>query len=426
MNIFWFRRDLRIEDNPGLFNALINGKTLGIFIFDTEILDRLENKADKRVSIIYNALTKIHEQFLCFGSSLKIYYGNPIQIWKELLVEYQIDHVFFNKDYEPYGISRDKEVVSILNQNNVPHSKYLDHLIFQPNEVLKTDKTPYTVFTPYSRKWKDRLSNHSIPSYPSQSLLSNLIPEIIPFPPIDSIGFELQNVSLQSIEINSDYLEKYTQNGDFPSLNHTSHLSVYLRFGLVSIRTILSKVMNEERFLNELIWREFYIQILFHFPHSASSNFKSIYDKIIWSTNEHHFKLWCEGKTGYPMVDAGMRELNETGLMHNRTRMIVACFLTKNLWIDWRWGEAYFAQKLLDFELSSNVGGWQWAASTGCDAVPYFRIFNPSLQQERFDKEFDYIKKWVPEFGTSSYTEPIVDYKISKEEAIKLYKKFLS
>lgn len=426
MNIFWFRRDLRIEDNAGLFHALQNGKTLGIFIFDTDILHHLDNESDKRVNIITQELVKINSVFRKHNSSIKQYIGKPIEVWKEITNTFKISGVYFNKDYEPYGIKRDNEVVDLLNSKGISHYKYLDHLIFKPNGVLKMDNSPYSVFTPYSKKWKEKLLTYSIPEYPSENLLFNLESCLNELIPIEKIGFKETPVKLASIELNNSFLTNYAQNRNIPSLEHTSHLSVYLRFGLKSIRQIVAKVKHEESFLNELIWREFYMQILYHFPHTISKSFKPQYDSIIWSHDMNLFSQWCEGRTGFPMVDAGMRELNATGLMHNRVRMICSSFLVKNLWIDWRLGEAYFASKLLDFELSSNVGGWQWAASCGCDAVPYFRIFNPTLQQEKFDKDFRYIKFWLPEFGTSSYPMPIIDFKDSRDKAIANYKKYLT
>lgn len=425
MNIFWFRRDLRLDDNVGLNASLKDGLTQGVFIFDKDILDKLEDKEDKRVSLIYDKLSQIHEVFQSYGSSLKIYYGKPAEVWANIVKEFDVRQVFFNKDYEPYAIRRDQEVVEFLNSKNIPHQKFLDHLIFQPNEVLKADQNPYTVFTPYSRKWKEKLARTNIEICESESKLNKLVSCQIEFPELKSIGFDYQKIDLPAINIQNQFLMRYSENRDFPSLSHTSKLSVSLRFGLVSIRKILLQTMNEEKFLNELIWREFYAQIMYHFPESMQNCFKKNYERIVWSNDMTVFQAWRQGITGFPLVDAGMRELNETGYMHNRVRMIVSCFLTKNLWIDWRLGERYFASKLLDFELASNVGGWQWAASTGCDAVPYFRIFNPELQIERFDKDYKYIKRWVPEYGTDRYSKPIVDYRESRDQAIAKYKKYL-
>jgi deoxyribodipyrimidine photo-lyase len=425
MNIFWFRRDLRIDDNVGLNAALQDGLTQGVFIFDKDILDKLEDKEDKRVGLIYDQLNQIHEVFQSYGSSLKIYYGKPVEVWANIVKEFDVRQVFFNKDYEPYAIRRDQEVVEFLNSKNIPHQKFLDHLIFQPNEVLKADQNPYTVFTPYSRRWKEKLARTKIEICESESKLNKLSSCKIEFPELKSIGFDYQKIEVPTINIQNQFLTKYSENRDFPSLSHTSKLSVSLRFGLVSIRKILIQTMHEEKFLNELIWREFYAQIMYHFPESMQNCFKKNYERIVWSNDMTAFQAWCQGITGFPLVDAGMRELNETGYMHNRVRMVVSCFLTKNLWIDWRLGERYFASKLLDFELASNVGGWQWAASTGCDAVPYFRIFNPELQIERFDKDYKYIKRWVPEYGTDRYPKPIVDYRESRDQAIANYKKYL-
>lgn len=426
MNIFWFRRDLRLEDNAGLFHALSSGKTLCVFIFDWDILDRLEDKADKRVNLIYDTISQLNARLKKYNSAIQIYHGRPYDVWNTILTQYKVSNIFFNKDYEPYGIMRDKKLVALWNSLGVPHSKHLDHLIFKPNQVLKNDGLPYTVFTPYSRKWKEQLNNYTLPEYPSEGLLENLETCSESIAPLEDYGFKRQKTTLPKINLDDEFLKKYAINRDFPSLKHCSYLSVYLRFGLVSIRQVVAKVKHEEKFLNELIWREFYMQILYHFPHTIDKSFKPLYDNIVWSNQLDLFEKWCEGKTGYPIIDAGMRQLNETGFMHNRVRMICSSFLVKNLWIDRRLGEAYFASKLLDFELSSNVGGWQWAASCGCDAVPYFRIFNPYLQQEKFDKHFDYIKEWVPEFGTSDYCEPMVDYKDTRDQAIERFKHYLA
>ena len=426
MNIFWFRRDLRIEDNAGLFHALKEGKTRCIFIFDTTILEKLEDKSDKRVNLIYNAIEEINKGFKPYKSSVEVFYGQPLDVWKKLLETNEINKIYFNKDYEPYGIERDRELVELWNSKGIPHYKFLDHLIFKPNEVLKSDGTPYSIYTPYSKKWKEKFQNYLLPEYPSQDYLHHLEPCSEALLPIESYGFQSRKVELQKVEIDLEYLKNYPKNRDIPSLNHTSHLSVYLRFGFVSIRKVVDEVKNEEKFLNELIWREFYMQILFHYPQTVVQSFKPAYDKIVWSTNMAQFESWCRGETGFPIVDAGMRELNATGLMHNRLRMICSSFLVKNLWIDWRLGEAYFASKLLDYELSSNVGGWQWAASSGCDAAPYFRIFNPELQQQKFDHNMEYLRRWVPEYGTELYPRPIVDYKESKDAAITNFKKYLA
>lgn len=426
MNIHWFRRDLRIHDNPALFHALQSGPTQCIFIFDTTILDRLEDKSDRRVEIIYQALEQIHAALRQHNSSLWIFYDKPIDVWTSILENQKIDHVFFNKDYEPYAIRRDQEVVNLLNGKGIGHSKYLDHLIFQPNEITKADGLPYTVFTPYSRRWKEKWKTYTIPKYPTNSVLENLQPSSFEFPNMEFIGFKSSEFKLNDFNIDLNFIAQYGDKRDIPSLDHTSNLSVYLRFGLVSIREIADKVSSIEKFLNELIWREFYAQIMYHFPESMESNFKKNYDSIVWSQNAAHFKAWCEGMTGVPIVDAGMHQLNQTGRMHNRVRMIVSSYLTKNLWIDWKWGERYFAAKLLDFELASNVGGWQWAASTGCDAVPYFRIFNPTLQAAKFDPKNEYIARWIPNYNPNSYLPQIVDYSISRDEAIRKFKHYLA
>lgn len=425
MNIFWFRRDLRLEDNIGLYHSLKSDRTLCIFIFDSEILSQIDDIKDKRVSIIYDALEKIHCTLQNFGSSLRIYYGKPNEIWKQVIDEYSPQRVFFNKDYEPYAIKRDQRIVELLTKNKIEHFKYLDHLIFKPNEVLKADKTPYTVFTPYSRKWKEKFIQTKVQKYSSEELLENTVQVNIPILTLSDIGFEKVDHGLLQYQIDPDFIKDYAFERNYPAKSHNSNLGAYLRFGMVSIRNVVNQSHKEEIFLNELIWREFYAQIMYHFPYSMENSFKRQYDYIVWNDRSDMFEKWCQGQTGYPIVDAGMRELNATGRMHNRVRMIVSSFLTKNLWIDWRLGERYFASKLLDFELASNVGGWQWAASSGCDAVPYFRIFNPTLQTEKFDPKYEYISKWVPEWNTESYPKPIVDFKKSRDEAIIKFKKYL-
>ncbi len=429
VNIFWFRRDLRLHDNCGFFHALKNGgNVLPIFIFDTEILAQLENKKDARVEFIHAQLSKLKDEFEKQGSSLKIIYGSTEMAFKRLIDKYKISAVYTNRDYEPYAKERDAKISQLLSENGVAFHTFKDHVIFEKDEVMKPDGKPYTVFTPYSVRWKAAYANLSAGDYPSEKLLNNLV-KIPPFhkPSLEELTFEQSGIEVPPARLNEELLKNYHDTRNTPSVAGTSNISVHLRFGTVSVREMVALAKNNnEQFLNELIWREFFQMILWHFPRLVNNAFKKDYDGIEWTNNEQHFQAWCEGKTGYPMVDAGMRELNATGLMHNRVRMVVASFLTKHLLIDWRWGEAYFAEKLLDFELASNNGNWQWAAGCGCDAAPYFRVFNPTEQQKKFDPDFVYIKKWVPAFGTSKYSQPIVEHVFARNRVLQAYKVALS
>ncbi len=428
-SIFWHRRDLRLHDNAGLFKALKSGdKIQPIFIFDTTILSRL-NVSDQRVLFIHQEIKKLKEKYAEYGSDLKVFHGNPLELIPLIADNLNANAVYTNRDYEPYALKRDKTLFELLKAQNCELIGAKDHVIFEKNEVLKADGLPYTVFTPYSRKWKEQLNYFYLKSYPVEKYCENLVHcAIEPLMTLENIGFNSrQFVEFPSIEIPIPTIEIYNTSRDIPSILGTSRLSLHLRFGTISIRELARVAQSKnETYLNELIWRDFYQMIIFHFPHSATDSFKKQYDRIQWERNEKHFKAWCEGKTGYPLVDAGMRELNATGFMHNRVRMVVASFLTKHLLLDWRLGEAYFAEKLLDFELASNTGGWQWAAGCGCDAAPYFRVFNPTSQQEKFDKDFNYIKKWVPEFGTSDYPNPIIDHKFARERVLARYKEALT
>ena len=428
ITIFWHRRDLRIHDNAGLYHALkSNYPVLPIFIFDRNILDKLEDKHDARVSFIHQQLEELITQYEKLGTTLHVFYGKPQEVWKEILIKYPVKEVYCNRDYEPYARERDKSICEFLTTQNVLFKSFKDHVIFEKNEVLKDDGMPYTVYTPYSRKWKSKLNDFYLKSYPVENYLSNFYhtdkKKLIR---LEEMGFKPTTISFPPKNVNEEIIKNYHLTRDVPSVKGTSRLSVHLRFGTISIRELakIAKRLNE-KYLNELIWRDFYQMILFYFPHTVNKAFKPEYDRIQWLNNEKEFSAWCQGKTGYPIVDAGMRELNATGFIHNRVRMIVASFLTKHLLIDWRWGEAYFAKKLLDFELASNVGGWQWAAGCGVDAAPYFRVFNPILQTEKFDKDLKYIRQWVPEYGTSAYPKPIIDHRIARERALITYKKAL-
>lgn len=428
INIFWFRRDLRLVDNHGLFEALKGDKkVLPVFIFDTEILDKLSDKKDARVTFVYSEIQKLKNQFEKKGSSFKIYHCKPLDAFQKLVGEFEIKTVFTNNDYEPYAIQRDKEVGNFLKKGKIEFFVFKDHVILDENDVLKDDGDPYTVFTPYSKKWKQVLGDEKIPKYSSEKKLSNLMQtKAFRMPELKDLGFEKSTFEVPPPIISEDLISNYLKTRDVPGIQGTTRLGVHLRFGTVSIRE-LTKIAKRlsETFFNELIWRNFFIDILWHFPHVVDKSFRAKYDRIQWRNNEKEFERWCRGETGYPMVDAGMRELNETGFMHNRVRMVTASFLTKHLLIDWRWGETYFAEKLLDYELASNNGNWQWAAGTGCDAAPYFRIFNPESQQKKFDPDGKYIKKWVPEYGTMIYPQPVVEHKFARERALETYKEAL-
>lgn len=424
----WFRRDLRLDDNAGLYYALRSEKpVLPIFIFDENILFKLEDKQDRRIDFIHRTLEKLQTELKKYGSDLLVFHGNPLDIYRKLISDYSVKTVFTNHDYEPYAQKRDSEISDLMNQYGIEFKSFKDQSIFERDEVVKNDGKPYTVYTPYSNKWKAKLNGFYLTSYPTEKYFGNFLKfEADHFPSLENLGFERTDVSIPSSAFELDIIKNYHTTRDIPSVRGTSRLSVHLRFGTISIRKLAKLALEtNEKFLNELIWRDFYMMILWHFPHVDNGAFRPAYDKIEWEKNEQHFDAWCKGETGYPIVDAGMRELNETGFMHNRVRMIVASFLTKHLLLDWRWGEAYFAQKLLDFELSSNNGGWQWAAGSGCDAAPYFRVFNPYLQTEKFDPQLKYIQKWVPEFQELTYARPIVDHKFARQRAIDRYKKAL-
>jgi deoxyribodipyrimidine photo-lyase len=428
VNIFWFRRDLRLFDNHGLYHALKSGKpVLPVFIFDKNILDALPDKNDRRVSFIYDSLLKLQAEIKKYNSSLYILYDTPLNAFKHLAEEYRVHEVFTNHDYEPYAINRDVEIAAYLEKNGIKFSTFKDQVLYEKNEVLKPDGSPYTVFTPYSRTWKQKLAKENIPVYPSEKeTKAFLASRPLRFPSLKEMGFHHSSFAVPDLTVDPSLIQNYDTTRNIPCINGTSRLSVHLRFGTVSIRQLVKAAAElNEQWLNELIWREFFMMILYHFPRVVSESFKSKYDNIRWRNNEKEFALWCKGETGYPMVDAGMRELNETGFMHNRVRMIVASFLTKHLLIDWRWGEAYFAEKLLDYELSSNNGNWQWAAGCGCDAAPYFRIFNPSEQTKKFDPDLIYIKKWIKNFKPG-YLPPVVEHEFARNRALEVYKKSLS
>lgn len=430
INVFWFRRDLRLDDNAGLYHALKSGlPVLPIFIFDSNILDKLQDRDDARVTFIHKSLVGIDAQLKELGSSLYVAIGAPEKVWMDLLQKFNVKNIFTNTDYEPYARDRDNTLKSIFERKTVGFHLFKDQVIFDTDEVVKDDGKPYTVFTPYKRKWLGKLTNFYLNSYPTEKYFANFYTDLSSeLPSLKDIGFKESAQNFPPKEFKS-VIENYYNTRDIPSIKGTSRISVHLRFGTVSIRKLAKEAAKslEKTWLSELIWRDFYAMILWHFPKIVNHAFKPEYDQIKWRNNEEEFKAWCEGKTGYPIVDAGMRELNATGFMHNRVRMITASFLCKHLLIDWRWGEAYFARKLIDYDQASNVGGWQWAASSGNDAVPYFRIFNPELQTQKFDTKFEYIKKWIAEINDPfKYPQPIVDHKLARERVLSAYKKALT
>jgi deoxyribodipyrimidine photo-lyase len=430
ITVFWFRRDLRLQDNTALYHALQQQKNiLPIFIFDTNILDKLEDRADARVSFIYETITDLKQQLQKLGSDVQVHYGDPVNIFKVLLQTYSIQAVYTNKDYEGYGIHRDAAIEQLLIEYSIPFYSYKDQVIFECSEVTKDDGLPYTVFTPYSKKWKAKLTTENYKIYPTEKHFANFYKTNASICiTLEAMHFTKSTLVFPAKELDTELVKKYSQQRDIPSIQGTSRLGLHLRFGTISIRQLVAKALPlNETYLNELIWRDFYHQITYHFPHiNEGHSFKRNYDQIAWRNAPEDFEKWCMGKTGYPIVDAGMRELNTTGFMHNRVRMIVASFLIKHLLIDWRLGEAYFAQKLLDFDFAANNGGWQWASSSGCDAAPYFRIFNPYLQTKKFDPELQYIKKWVPEFEDfTKYPTPIVDHEFARKRCLEVYSKAL-
>ncbi|MBJ6367068.1 cryptochrome/photolyase family protein [Snuella sedimenti] len=430
INIFWFRRDLRLDDNVGLFHALnSNNPVLPIFIFDPNILEHLPT-TNARVTFIYNTLTNINYKLQKAGCcKIAMYHDTPINIFKQLATPYSIATVFTNHDYEPYAQERDTEVKDFLKSKGIAFKTFKDHVIYEKNEIVKHDGTPYLVYTPYMKSWKAKFKLQELKHYASKAIISNFILEPRPqHLSLADIGFKKSSQKVKDYILTPSLIKSYESTRNFPAKDATSKLGPHLRFGTVSIREVIRNAITEknETFLQELIWREFFIQILWHFPHTQTKSFKPQYDRIVWRNNENEFKAWCEGKTGYPLVDAGMRQLNKTGFMHNRVRMLVGSFLCKHLLIDWRWGEAYFAEKLHDYEMASNIGNWQWVAGCGVDAAPYFRIFNPTTQIEKFDKNLEYIKQWVPDFQEDTYPKPIVDHKTARERCLSVYKKAIN
>lgn len=422
VSVFWFRRDLRLEDNVGLYQALASElPVLPVFIFDETILNKLEDKKDRRVDYIHQVLSAINSGLKTFNARLNTFYGNPLDVFKMLSEKYAVQGVFCNRDYEPQAIKRDTEIYQFFNEQNIPFKAFKDQVIFDKNDVLKNDGTSYTVYTPYSKKWKELLTEKDYKSY-NPDCTNFFRQRFAEIHSLNEFGFEKTDFAFEPPKLDATIIDEYDKFRDYPAMQRTTELGIALRFGTISIRKCVAFALNHNQtWLNELIWREFFMQILYHFPKVVNQSFKAKYDNIKWRNNEREFEQWCEGKTGYPIVDAGMRQLNQTGFMHNRVRMITASFLCKHLLIDWRWGEAYFAQKLNDYDLSANNGNWQWASGSGCDAAPYFRVFNPTVQTDKFDKKLEYIKKWIPGFGTDAYPQQIVEHSFARDRALKVY-----
>lgn len=430
VNIFWFRRDLRLDDNAGLKAALRDElPVMPIFIFDKEILDKLPED-DARVSFIYDTLQEMRSKLQDdYDSSLAMFYGTPEEVFKELIKDYKLAKVFTNRDYEPYAKERDEKIKELLGKNEIELLDFKDQVIFEKDEVVKQDGDPYVVYTPYKNTWREKFRNTEIDFHYTTRFMDNLYKNSrLPNLSLSDMNFKKSSIKVPDYKLTPGLIKDYKDKRDYPAVDGTSRLGPHLRFGTVSVRQMVRDANKEKNktFLDELVWREFFMQILFHFPGTVTDAFKKKYDRINWRNNEEEFELWKQGKTGYPLVDAGMRQLNKTGFMHNRIRMLVGSFLCKHLLIDWRWGEAYFAEKLLDYEMSSNVGNWQWVAGSGVDAAPYFRIFNPTTQIDKFDKDKEYINEWVPEYGTDEYPEKMVDHKEARERALATYKEAVS
>ncbi|GAB3998908.1 deoxyribodipyrimidine photo-lyase [Spirosoma daeguense] len=431
LSLVWLRRDLRLHDNAALYHALKSGRpVLPVFIFDQLILDQLEDRCDRRIDFLVDEVNRLRSELRELGSALIVRYGKPVDVWKDLTKQYSIGDVFTNHDYEVYAKERDKAVAELLAERNIGFHTSKDQTLFERDEVLTKSGKSYTVFTPYSRTWHAKLDTFYLKSYPTERYFENFLKtDTLPVPSLEEMGFKAVDESFPARNVSDKLLDNYKKTRDLPALKHsTSELSIHLRFGTISIRELARQAQksSDKTFLNELCWRDFYFQVLDHFPHVEKESFRRDYDRIEWRNNEQEFDAWCRGETGYPIVDAGMRQLNSIGWMHNRVRMITASFLCKHLLIDWRWGEAYFGKKLRDYDLSANNGGWQWAAGSGTDAAPYFRVFNPTLQAKKFDPKGDYIRKWVPEVDSKNYLQPIVEHTFARQRAIDVYRKALA
>jgi deoxyribodipyrimidine photo-lyase len=467
--LVWFRRDLRAEDNVALSRALDEaGAVYCVFVFDTEILEALPDRNDRRVEFIWHSLVELKSALRALGGDLHVLHGRAREEIPAFALKHQIEAVYANHDYEPAALNRDRDVADHLGAQPCAWHTFKDQVIFEKAEILNAEQRPYVVFTPYKRAWLAKLGGRNTDPYPVAEHAAALASaDAGPIPEFESIGFARTNLPQLDIAVGSagansqfqDFLGRigdYARARDYPAMAGPSRLSVHLRFGTISIRQLVRAAFeldadSENRdgastWLSELIWREFYFSILHHFPHVVGSAFRPEYDNLEWENNESHFRRWCNAETGYPLVDAAMRQINSTGYMHNRLRMVSASFLVKDLHIDWRWGERYFARHLNDFDLSANNGGWQWCASTGCDAQPYFRIFNPVTQSKKFDPQGTFIRSQIPELSDvpdkyvhepwkmppevqrasgcligQTYPGPIVDHAAARKKALALY-----
>ncbi len=447
MNLFWHRRDLRIRDNVGLYHAAeveskeVSTKLQPIFIFDPQILTPLKDRSDHRVTLIYDWLEELKAEYQSLGGDLWTFFGDPVEVFKHLQTKLKISSVYTNHDYEPLARKRDDDVKKALGEMNIHFQSFKDQVIFEKNEILSGEGRPYTVCTPFKKKWLSQFqkqkiktdlsvfekSLNKISSADSKAIEKKIEKRIEKkWVTLAEMDFSRSSIRAPVYNITSERISVYDKTRDFPFLPGTTLLGTALRFGKVSVRE-MANLGHEQNatWLSELIWREFFMQILFHFPQVTKQSFRTQYEKVAWRKDKNDFEKWKLGQTGYPIVDAGMRELNQTGYMHNRVRMIVGSFLTKHLLIHWYHGERYFAEKLFDFDLSANNGNWQWVAGTGCDAAPYFRIFNPESQTEKFDPKGEYIRRWVPEFGTTRYPEKMVEHSFARERALTEFKKAL-
>ncbi len=413
--LVWFRRDLRDFDHAALYHALKQARqVVCAFVFDRELLDALTDPADRRVEFIHASVTELQQALQAKGGGLIVQYDVARHGIVQLAVELEVDAVFFNHDDDPAALARDAAVEAALRARDIGVHHGKDAVIFEREEVLTAGGTPYSVFTPYKNAWLKKLTPYFLQAYPVEAYADRLEARSTPVPGLQEMGFlptNLRDMKLPTgmsgaarlLDDFLDRIERYQETRDFPAQKGPSYLSVHLRFGTVSIRQLAAAAWQQggrgaQTWLSELIWRDFYHQILWHRPDVASGHaFKPQYDALPWPNPPGHFEAWCEARTGYPLVDAAMRQLNQTGYMHNRLRMVAASFLTKDLLVDWRLGERYFADRLIDFDLAANSGGWQWAASVGCDAQPWFRIFNPVTQSERFDAQGKFIRRYLPE-----------------------------
>jgi deoxyribodipyrimidine photo-lyase len=431
MNYFWFRRDLRLNDNAGLYHALRGGEPVqAVFVFDTEILEKLDDPRDRRVQFLHQNVSDLQKKLRALGADLVVRTGKPVEVWKKLLREHPARTLYANHDYEPASIRRDVAVEKLCASSGVAFQTFKDQVIFEKDEIVTEARKPYTVYTPYKKKWLASLSGFYLKVYPTEKYFKNFLKVAKSaaaknaVPTLRDLKFAAPEFVFPPARVNEKILKAYAGTRDFPALEHgTSRLGLHLRFGTLSVRELArAGRKNSAVWLSELIWREFFMQVLWHFPQVEKRSFREHFEKVPWRKSPADFRRWCEGRTGYPLVDAGMRELNATGFMHNRVRMVTASFLSKHLLIHWSRGERYFAAKLLDYDLSANNGNWQWAAGTGCDAAPYFRVFNPETQARRFDGAEEYIRKWIPELGTAAYPEPMVDHVFARNRALSAYK----